>query len=117
MESHLKWFNESYIYNKDRIDFVVWLKNPSTRIGIIGINRINDKTAEVSYLLDENFQGNGYASEVLGQLESYFSKEWNVVYFIAEIHKDNNKSISFVKKMGYSQNDMVGDFVIFGKRK
>ena len=117
VESHLKWFNEHYLYDKNRIDFVVWLKNSSTRIGVFGITRIDDKSAEVSYLLDDNFQGKGYASEVLNRLESYFSKEWNVNTFIAEIHKDNNKSISFVKKMGYLQINVVGDFVIFGKRK
>ena len=101
LESHLKWFNESYLINENRIDLILYLKDTNVRIGVFSICKYEDNKAEVSYLLDEKHQGKGFASEALNGIELYFASLWGINSFIAEIHKDNIKSITFIKKMGY----------------
>ena len=115
-EHHLKWFKESYLTNESRIDFVALLKDTDEKIGLFGISRIDDERAELSYLLDDDYQGRGFASEVISEFESFFSKKWGIKVFLAEIHKDNAKSILFIEKMGYVKLDSRGEFSVYGKR-
>ena len=115
-DHHLKWFKESYLPNENRIDFVALLKDTNEKIGLFGISRIDDERAELSYLLDEDYQGKGFASEVIGGLETFFSKKWGIKMFLAEIHQDNTKSILFIGKMGYVKLESHGDFSVYGKR-
>ena len=117
INTHLNWLNNIYKFNDKRVDFIVTTKTNDEKIGVFGINRLNDDSAEVSYLLDKKSQGKGYASEALAGIENRFKKEWGISTFIAEIHKNNIKSISFIEKMGYIKLKEKGDFVIFSKNK
>ena len=116
LESHIDWFNNSYLKNQDRIDLLVILKSTEEKIGVFGINRIDENSAEVSYLLDEKYQGKGYASEVLKGIETQFMDKWGIKVFVAEIHKDNNNSLSFIQKQGYSKTSTHSDYYIFSKK-
>lgn len=116
LESHLKWFNDSYLINENRIDLILYLKNTNIKIGVFSICKCEDNKAEVSYLLDERLQGKGFASEALNAMEQYFASLWGINSFIAEIHKDNIKSITFIKKMGYVKSIESEHFYIFEKQ-
>lgn len=117
IDNHVKWFNESYLANPDRIDFVALLKDSFEPIGSFHINKINNDSAEVSYLLDYHFRGKGYASEILLALEDIFYKKWNVSIFVAEIHKENTNSLYFIEKMGYMRINEKGNFLIYQLKK
>ncbi len=116
VDSHLRWFNESYVKNDSRIDMIAFIKNTKLKIGVFGVNRIDSGTAEVSYLLDPQYQGKGYAFEILSAIEDYFFKIWDIKMFIAEIHKHNINSISFIERRDYTKLKEEGNFIIYGKR-
>lgn len=116
LETHISWFINSYINNANRIDFMVLTKDRASKIGVFGVNKVEENTVEVSYLLDDNEQGKGYASEILEGIENMISTYWNVKKYIAEIHKNNTKSIIFIKKMGYIELKSKGNYIVFGKK-
>lgn len=116
VESHIKWFNDSYLHNKNRIDYILFLKSPKIKIGVFGINRLQNDLVEISYLLDEQYQGKGYASEAINGLEKFCYEQWGTNVFVAEIHTENAKSISFITKMGYKKTRTCGCFEFFEKR-
>ena len=113
---HLKWFKDSYLPNENRIDFIAILKESNKKIGLFGINRLDNESAELSYLLDNDYHGKGFASEIIGELEDFFSKKWGIKLFLAEIHKDNVKSIKFIEKIGYVKLESRKYFSIYGKK-
>lgn len=113
-KEHLDWFNTSYDKNDSRIDWICIEKSSNNRIGVFGITKDKSKSeVEVSYLLDESVQGNGYAGEAVNALIDYVKNKWKMSQFIATIHKDNILSIEFIKKMGFELTDTEGDFEIF----
>ena len=115
LESHLKWFEGKYKNDSNRIDFIAFLKENNTKIGVFSVNRNDNTSIEVSYLLDSSYQGKGYASEILNALEMFFSKLWSINIFIAEIHKNNINSILFIKNNGYTESEIIDNFIIFSK--
>ena len=117
IETHCKWFKESYLNNPSRIDYMVCEKSTNQSIGVFGINKGENNVVEVSYLLDDNIQGKGYAAEVLDGLERASTEMWGAIIFKAEIHKNNSKSITFAEKMGYKKENTIGDFIIYKKEK
>ena len=91
-------------------------KSPKIKIGVFGINRLQNDLVEISYLLDEQYQGKGYASEAINGLEKFCYEQWGTNVFVAEIHTENAKSISFITKMGYKKTRTCGCFEFFEKR-
>lgn len=113
-EEHLFWFQESYLKDINRID---WIGIDSIKIpvGIFGIKR-NAKTsidAEISYILSPDEYGKGYASEAVMRLIEYCKVEWNTKVLTAEIHIDNFESLRFAQRMGFEEKSIDGLFMHF----
>lgn len=121
MSEHLRWYNDIYLHDNSLISWIGFLCNRGLEdskpdsisvIGLFQAKKENDSTAELSYLVSEQYQGCGYASEALSEIEIWVRNNWHVEYALVEIHKDNVKSICFAKSMGFER---VDDFEIYKK--
>lgn len=113
-EEHLHWFKSRYIEDRNRFDWIA-LDDENQAVGIFGVKRENDlaEEAEVSYILDPNYYGRGYAAEAVKRLIVFCKTEWCCKTVIAEIHKDNEKSIRFAKKLGFVEYSRNGSFIFY----
>lgn len=117
VEEHLRWFSNSYLQDKNRIDFMARKKKDGTQVGIFGLKRITDSTAEISYILSSSNQGRGYAREAICALMNWIKNyEWKCNKVIATIHQSNQRSIDFIKGMGYVFSEKQESFVIYEKQ-
>src|SRR5699024_428398 len=62
---------------------------------------MNSKKASVSYLLDPNYWGRGYATQALLLMIKQLIKEYEVIEFEACMDTRNTKSIELVKRLGF----------------
>lgn len=112
LEEHDLWFKYQYKSDENRYDFICIEKGLGTKLGIMGFVRKNN-IVEVNYILDSEAQHKGYASEGIKELIKYIVSKWMVDEIIAEIHKDNKNSIAFIKRLGFSLKEEIGDFYIY----
>lgn len=113
LKEHLAWYNNSYLLNENRFDWMCIEKSSGRKIGIFGIVR-NEDVCEVSYLLAPEAQHKGFAAEAIKGLINYATKNWKIKKVVAEIHKNNQQSIALVMRLGFkavSQND---PFTVYG---
>lgn len=117
VDEHVNWFNNSYKNDSNRIDFMA-LDRDGKPVGIFGIRRDDSDPfeAEVSYIIDPEFYGQGYGSEGVRWLVSKCGEIWNCNIVTAEIHRENVTSINLVKKLGFTEQKTNGDFVIYGRK-
>ena len=112
LEEHLNWYQNSYLGNTSRFDWICIEKDSGNRIGVFGLQK-GDKKAEVNYLLAPEGQHKGYAFEAIKSLIDYAKQKWNCKQVLAEIHQNNQPSIALVKNLGFeaiSRNDL---FVVY----
>lgn len=110
---HFNWYNNSYLYNENRLDWMCIERATGKKIGIFGASR-NKNCVEVSYLLAPESQHKGYASEVIKEIIQYIREKWKSKRIIAEIHRDNGPSIALVDRLGFKLEETDGEFVIYG---
>lgn len=114
-ESHLNWYENLYIKDPTRFDFVIVEKESRVGIGTVGAANIDraDGSFEISYMIGEpNFQRKGYASEAIAAMLRFMRSE-GIRTAIAEIHKDNTASVNMVQKLGFTERFCNGDFIKF----
>lgn len=102
LEEHLNWFQNIYSNNIQRTDYIAYEKSSSKKVGVFGLI-IDGITAEINYLIIEEFQHKGFAKEGINYLLSYANKEYGCKTAIAEIHEDNFASVSLARKLGFSK--------------
>ena len=116
IEEHLNWYENRYLSDDDRIDFMCVEKESSNKVGVFGIVMKNG-SAEVNYLLSDSAQHKGYASEAVNGLMEYAKKMFGIRIFTAEIHKDNLASINLAKRLGFVEHFEDGEFITFKLEK
>lgn len=115
VHEHLRWFNEAYCLNKNRVDFIV-LNPGQTLVGTVGIIWDEErKTAEVSYLIAPEHRGKGLAAKALCALCSFGKKQWDVSRFIACVHRENLSSRKFIEAQEFTWVKNEGAFRIYQK--
>lgn len=116
LEEHLNWFNNKYIYDSNRFDWMGYTKD-SEPVGVFGIKResLDSVTAEISYILSPNHYGKGYAREAIERLILFCKDEWKCKKIIAEIHKDNTASIRFIDRFSFELDEMNGNLIRYVK--
>ena len=113
LKEHLNWYNNKYLINNDRFDWICIEKKSGNRIGVFGLYR-EDDVAEVNYLLAPEAQHKGYAAEAIQGLVNYAATDWNSKQVVAEIHAENQPSIALVQKLGFELISREESFVIYG---
>ena len=94
----------------ERLEFLSNKKNSLTvllddvRIGFIGLKIIDDK-AEISYIFDSDYVGNGYCSEVVKELVNIAFNKLNLNKLYAYSKEDNVASIKVLTKNGFIKKD------------
>lgn len=116
-EGHLQWYEQSYLKNSERYDFMIIEKDSGQAIGTVGVNRINndEQSCEISYMIAEpSFQRKGYAKEsVTAMMEKMILQE--IRRFYAEIHVDNIASIQTVSRLGFTRCEDNQPFLLYRK--
>ena len=107
-ESSFKEFIDWRQSQKESVDvyenkrYAVALKDSDLLIGTVGMG-IEDTLNEVemAYFLDEDYQGNGYATEALNALFDWCMKVSDLPYMILTIDCANEKSCKVAERAGF----------------
>lgn len=95
---------------EERLEFLSNKKNSLTvlldnvRIGFIGL-KITDDKAEISYIFDSDYTGNGYCSEVIKLLIDISFNKLNLNKLYAYSKNENIASIKVLTKNGFIEKD------------
>lgn len=120
-EDHLNWYNNSYLLDDDRIDFVITDKQSGEAAGTAGIKNIASGNIELSYAVGNRAaRGKGLAKEAVKMLMDFAKKEYGATRASACIHEENAASRGFIINLGFSYNNERlkenPKFMIFTKR-
>ena len=111
---HNYWYQNIYKSNDKRFDWMCIEKKSEEKVGVFGLF-LDGCIAEINYILSPKSQHKGYAAESVQALINYASKKWNVKKIVAEIHKDNFPSITFIKRLGFKLESKDSVFQIYGR--
>ena len=76
-------------------------KEDNALIGKCGFNYLPDKSdIELSYMLDEPYWGNGYATEIAGATLEYGLNKLDLKRVVAIVYPQNSPSIRVIEKSG-----------------
>ena len=116
VEEHINWFLTSYSSDANRLDFMA-LDSGLSKVGVFGIRRESESSdeAEVSYILAPEFYGRGFATEGVKWIMGYCKEHWGISNVIAEIHKENIRSINLAESVGFKESENRGLFIRFSK--
>ena len=100
----------------NRLDFMA-LDSGLSKVGVFGIRRESESSdeAEVSYILAPEFYGRGFATEGVKWIMGYCKEHWGISNVIAEIHKENIRSINLAESVGFKESENRGVFIRFSK--
>ena len=115
LEQHKKWFNDIYLKNNDRVDFLIFEKKTNNAVGVFCLDFMNNEV-EISYILCAEYQKKGYMSEVISHFCYEIYMKFGMKKIIAIIHKDNISSIKLITNNGfYLKNKMDNLFSVWEK--
>ena len=100
IEWHQKQKDSTDVYENKR--YAIALKNTDMLIGSVGMgleDTVNE--VEMAYFLDEEHQGNGYATEALKALFDWCMKVSDLPYLILTIDCANEKSCKVAERAGF----------------
>ena len=103
---------------EERLEFLSNKKNSLTvlldnvRIGFIGL-KITDDKAEISYIFDSDYTGNGYCSEVIKLLIDISFNKLNLNKLYAYSKNENIASIKVLTKNGFIEKDSNNEEFIY----
>lgn len=81
-----------------------------TRVGDFSFKGLNpDGSVEIGYGIDEEFQGNGYATEAVGAATRWAASEPGVTRVEAETEPDNGASQRVLVKCGFVPTGAMGE--------
>ena len=114
-EEHILWYENRYRGDANRLDFIVRSKDGQA-LGSVGVVwKPETATAEVSYLIDPEFRGQGWAKKALAALCGFARTQWAVRAFDAVVHKQNIPSQKFIEAQGFVQQEEDGEFWVYRK--
>lgn len=92
-------------------------KSTGTKLGTCGFHCWDkqEKTVEIGYDLQSDFQGNGFMSESLEQIIHFAKTQMQVNKIIAHIYPENEKSINLAQKFGFKHNGATVNYNFRGK--
>ncbi len=112
VEEHLVWYRNNYLDNPNRCDWICKDRDSGQKIGVFGLVKTGD-VVEVNYLLAPEAQHKGFASEGIRAMVRYSAKMGDVRHVVAEIHRENNPSVTVIKRLGFKYLKSNGDFDIY----
>ncbi len=91
-------------WQKDRPDYLdAAIILNGTHIGAVSIEFIdNGAFGELGWIINKNYQGNGYAAEAAVSFMNYIKNRFGISHFIAHADGENIPSIRVMEKIGMS---------------
>ncbi len=88
---------------------LVELKGEKKIIGLLFLyySKDNSDTLNIGYLLNKQYWGKGYASELLSCLIKKIKEQNNIERILAGVERDNKQSISLLKKCGFKESNLT----------
>lgn len=103
-DEHLKWFKES-MKNFNRHIYII--KFDDIDVGQIRIDIIEDKNAEISYVIEEKYRNIGIGTKVLNAIKENISTNFNNIQkIIGKVKKENISSRKAFIKNGYLEKEL-----------
>jgi RimJ/RimL family protein N-acetyltransferase len=116
-EDSQNYLNEVIVKQKEepRIDYAiaVELKSEDKLIGGCRVNKVSEREAHLGYILNQNYWGNGYATEAAKAMVEYAFTELGVHRVYADCHPENTASIRVLEKVGMVLEGRRRDYMIF----
>jgi RimJ/RimL family protein N-acetyltransferase len=91
----------------------VELKSEDKLIGGCRVNKVSEREAHLGYILNQNYWGNGYATEAAKAMVEYAFTELGVHRVYADCHPENTASIRVLEKVGMVLEGRRRDYMIF----
>lgn len=101
------------VFQSKQLRMMVCLKEDNRTIGTIDLFDFDHHAgkAGIGILIDENFRGKNYASEVLQIIQDYAFNFLNLHQIYAYISCDNQISINLFSKAGYIETARLKDWI------
>ncbi|MCL1884772.1 MAG: GNAT family N-acetyltransferase [Defluviitaleaceae bacterium] len=114
LEEHINWYENNYLSNPSRVDYIIIEKVTDTPVGIVGVS-IVESSGEISYIIGEtDFLQRGFGSEAVNAIVAYFTGRISV--FTAKIHQLNIASIKVAEKCGFVfEKELEPSFLLYKK--
>ena len=114
---HSEWFEERL--NKTQIQPLLIFKWNQKKIGMVRLDKLKatSKIFEISILVDESFQNQGFATSMISQSLEFAKLELSAEEVRATIHMENIFSIQLFTKMNFlsisEKEDVFQEYVIY----
>ena len=112
LEQHLSWYHNVYRYDPSRYDWIA-IDQHGKCIGLFNLKVLSEGDAEIGYLVRPEDYGKGYATEAVQAILSYAKTSLGRKTMIAEIHKDNIRSLRFIQKLDFALQKDEGSYQIY----
>lgn len=105
-------------FEKEKNNFAIVLKNENKVIGSITLfddresskDFLNNKSAEIGYLLNSNYQNKGIMSDVLSLLIEKIQEDKLYDVLVATAVKENIRSIKVLEKCSFKHYKIIKDY-------
>ncbi|ABW20042.1 GNAT family N-acetyltransferase [Alkaliphilus oremlandii] len=97
-EEHVKWFDEK-LKSTDSIMHIFEVNNVS--VGLIRLDRFDDKSFLINYSIAKEHRGRGYATYLLQLIKDKYKTN----FLIGKVKSTNSASIKAFMKAGYIMKD------------
>ena len=116
-KEHMAWYENEYVTDDDRFQWVGIRKDTGEKIGVFGVkrDRIKRQEAEISYLLDKQSRRLGFAGEAVQRIMEWCMDN-GMTSLKAMVHEENRDSIGFIERMGFCRNGHTGCFILYGRQ-
>ena len=114
---HIEWFEERL--NKIQIQPLLIFKWNQKKIGMVRLDKLKapSKIFEMSILVDESFQNQGFATSMISQSLEFAKLELSAKEVRATIHIENISSIRLFTNMNFlsisEKEDVFQEYVIY----
>lgn len=102
--THREWFKKKI--ESDNCKILIFTLN-SIPIGEVRFELNQDNSAELSILIEKNFRGEGFASNILGIASDFGINQIKINTIFAHIKLENKRSLKAFHKAGYGEKKIV----------
>ncbi|KAH8832066.1 GNAT domain-containing protein [Flagelloscypha sp. PMI_526] len=98
-----RWM-QGVLPNPDKLNFAVVLRTNEEEpmIGVFGCHKVNSPIAELGYILNANYWGQGYATEALRAfIPTFFERRPDIKEMHAITDPENHASNKVLQKLGF----------------
>ncbi len=109
-EDHIKWFNEK-LKSDDSVMYIFEVND--INVGIMRLDRLDDKSLLINYGIAKEHRGKGYATYLLQMIKAKYNKN----LLIGKVKPTNMASIKAFIKAGYIMKDELDVKVFYSSDK